>query len=101
MGHLEFLQEKMNNSNSRTQEALLLFHACNETENSISYKEAVILHTSTLGGHTSDSYKLMYFYKLNMSKHKLHKCKINSYLSKWKKEMENIWKKNAAEDQGT
>lgn len=77
----------------------MLFHAWNETENSISYKQAVIFHTSTLGGHTSDSYNLMYFYKLTMSECTLHKYKINSYLSKWKKEMENI-QKNAAEDQG-
>lgn len=76
MGHLEFLQEKMNKSKSGTQKVLLLFHACNETENSISYKQAVIFHTSTLGGHTSDSYNLMYFYKLNMSECTLHKCKI-------------------------
>lgn len=93
MGHLEFLQEKMNKSKSGTQKVLLLFHECNETESSISYKQAVIFHTSTLGGHTSDSYNLMYFYKLNMSECTLHKYKINSYLSKWKKEMENIQKK--------
>lgn len=33
-----------------------------------------------------------------MSEHRLHKCKINSYLSKLKKER-NI-QNNAAEDQG-
>lgn len=34
-----------------------------------------------------------------MNQHRLHKCEINSYLSKWKREKENL-QKNAAEEQG-
>lgn len=75
MGHLEFLQEKINNLNNRNQDALLLLYRMQWNRKQIRCDFSCLYFWRTYV-----SFKLKYLYILNVSECRLYKCKISNSL---------------------